>query len=383
MIHTADQSARRRSLRLLRRLLTIGLAAVIALVGAWALYPTLRKHYYLGRLAAADLRDVGQAMTALANLATDDASVIRPLWSTLAPRLTGPETDVRDQARYVTSWLVRNVELARPYVESALAIADDPLFFALAESLILAGAWDVRDRTIDHRARLAVIRYRRAEPASRIHVLTTMEEPGPVAAVHFTRILDTAVEDPDPTIRAAALRVSAVMGDPTSITRLVSRLDDASPTVRRAALLWLGQLTPKAYIGDVVMRLDDADPVRDSLLWGARGDEGHNRDPGAGHQAQQYPETDQLIDVGHDAGQPQDQGRAEHRAEDVLLEPVAVSQDAPNGTGHHHEETADAAGDSAPQRGATRVLDAKVLDEERHEGKEEAESHGRRRLCHP
>lgn len=268
MIHTADQSAHRRSLRLLRRLLTMGLAAVIALVGARAVYPTLRKHYYLGRLAAADLRDVGQAMTALANLATDDASVIPPLWSTLVSRLSDPEPDVRDQARYVTSWLVGNVELARPHIETTLAIADDDLFFALAESLILAGAWDVRDRTIDHRARIAVLRYRRAEPASRIHVLATMEELGPAAAVHFMRVLERAVEDPDPTIRTAALGVSAVMGDPASITRIVSRLDDAFPTVRRAALLWLSRLPAKAHIGDIAMRLDDADPtVRRAAIW--------------------------------------------------------------------------------------------------------------------
>lgn len=245
-------------------LLSLGLTAVIALLAAGALYPWLQRIYYLRELRSSDVRDRGAALTALAALAEHDPSVHEPLLQVLCTLFMDPSADARQQAFYVTAWLVENVTSIAPRIEAVLRQADDDLFIGLAEAMIAGGTW-TRDRPMAQRGRLAALRYARCDDAYRAETVSAMADLGPLAATELSATLDDALQRPDPVVRRTALRVSAVLGD---TPRVIGALSDADAEVRAAALTWLVTLEARSHARHVMQYLvDDVPAVREAAAF--------------------------------------------------------------------------------------------------------------------
>jgi len=258
-----------RTYRPARRLFSIAVTALAAVVVGMVVWPAARTRYYSARIDSDDPAVRARALEAVLPHAATDESLQRRLLEVLTALARSDDGVGPAQARAAAGWLFRNVPAFTHLAESRLAAAGEDTFGDLVRLMILGGRWDAASRSADQRARWLIHRYRTTQGIDRADVVRDTAKPGRAAARQLRPILGSALSDPDGHVRKAAVESVAILLDQDATDLLIRAADDAEPANRRAAVLMLAAVNarPRAF-PVVTLRLSDPDPgVRQAAAW--------------------------------------------------------------------------------------------------------------------
>ena len=260
-----------RTYRPARRLFSIAVTALAAVVVGMVVWPAARTHYYSARIDSDDPAVRARALEAVLPHAATDESLQRRLLEALTTLARSDDGIGPAQARAAAGWLFRNAPPFTQLAESRLAAAGDDAFPDLVKLMILGGRWDAASRSADQRARWLIHRYGTTQGIDRADVVRDMSEPGRAVARQLRPVLESALADPDHRVRKAAVESVAILLCQDAIDLLVRAADDVEPANRRATVLMLAAVKagPRA-LPTVTQRLSDPEPaVRQAAAWAA------------------------------------------------------------------------------------------------------------------
>lgn len=268
-----------------RRLLSISLTGLLAVVIAAITYPTARKHYHMGRIDSPDPTTRARALEAILPYAKSDEWIRDRLVDALTDLANAEDQIGPIQARAAAGWLFRHVPEFVRFAESRLTDAKDgDAFSRLARLLIVGGRWDTADRSIDQRVRWLGYRYRRTSGEDRAEAVAAMAELGRPAAALLGETLQGALLDLSQAVRRAAIRSTAIVCGHDARDRLSACLDDSEAANRREAIFMTAAVSVAGFPATraIARRLGDSDAcVRAAAAWALASRSGDNTLDGA------------------------------------------------------------------------------------------------------
>ncbi|MBN1344807.1 MAG: HEAT repeat domain-containing protein [Phycisphaerae bacterium] len=254
-----------------RRILTITLTIVAAvLVGVW-LSPIAAKHYYATRLDTDNATQRARALEAVLPYARSDESIRRRLLDVLATLAASDDDVATLQAKVAAAWLFQHVPDFTNLVETRLETSDDQTFPRLARLTIRAGRWDAPARPLQQRIRWLTHRFHNTNGQDRADVVAAMSELGPTAATQLRDPLTQAVSDQPAEVRAAAIQSVAIILGTSGADLLARAITDDHPDNRRLAVLLLAAIGPTDHIAPAlrIVLHDKDERVRLAAAWAA------------------------------------------------------------------------------------------------------------------
>jgi len=267
MVH--DRIQDRLLLHLGRRVLTLTLTAVGALLAAVVIWPKVSVHYYARRIDSPDPAVRARALEAVLPRAAASDPLRRRLLDVLAQLASARDEISPLQARIAAGWLFRHVPAFAELAEADLTRADDESFARLARLLHAAGHWDRPSRPIDQWVRWLTHQYRTLQGSDRAETVRSMARLGPAAGAGLRGTLEEAISDPAAEVRRAAIEAVPVLVEREGLNLLVRSAEDPEPPNRRQVILMMAAAGATAEVrAAIARRLQDEDAsVRQAAAW--------------------------------------------------------------------------------------------------------------------
>ena len=207
-----------------RRILTVLLVALAAMILGFLSFPGARKHYFLSQLDNPQPVRRAKALNVLTRLAVKDANLRDEVEAAFVAGFEAGD-DRMDRALVpLASWAVRNVPSFRDRFMVALDTTDDAVFRGLAAALREAGYWNEDHIALEEQCRWLALRCEVADAEQRAAAVRALAQIGPTAERHLIRVLLANLKHSHPAVRQAAVETISICL-PRSRTQL---LDEAS-----------------------------------------------------------------------------------------------------------------------------------------------------------
>ena len=204
-----------------RRILTVLLVALAAMILGFVSFPAARRHYFLSQLDNPQPVRRAKALNVLTRLAVEDADLRDPVEAAFVVGFEAGDDQMDRALVPLASWAVRNIPSFRDRFMVGLDTNDDAVFRGLAASLREAGYWSEDQITLEYRCRWLALRCEVADTEQRAAAVRALAQIGPTAERHLIRVLLANLKHGDPAVRLAAVEAISICL-PRSRTQLLS-----------------------------------------------------------------------------------------------------------------------------------------------------------------
>jgi len=218
-----------------RRILTVLLVALAAMILGFVSFPAVRKHYFLSQLDNPQPVRRAKALNVLTRLAVEDADLCDRVEAAFVAGFEVGD-DRMDRALVpLASWAVRNVPSFRDRFLVGLRTNDDAVFRGLAAALREAGYWNEDQIALEVRCRWLALRCEVADVAQRAAAVRALARVGPTAERHLIRVLLANVKHDDPVVRLATVEAISICLPRSRAQLLTEASTDDNLAVRNEA----------------------------------------------------------------------------------------------------------------------------------------------------
>ncbi len=231
-----------------RRILTVLLVAIAAMVLAFLSFPPARKSYYLSQLDDPRPANRLSALNVLTKLAVEDADLRDRVEKAFTDGFAQDDSQTAAVLVRLGSWAVDNIPTFKERFVSGLDTQNDAVFKGLAAVLREAGQWDESRLPRPQRWRWAAIRCELEDPHLRAAAVRELAEIGPQGEPHLLGVLLPNLKHPSPVVRVAAVEAISICLPRSRRQLLKEALDDLDETVRQEAAIRL-ELLNRAPMG--------------------------------------------------------------------------------------------------------------------------------------